>query len=642
MAVIAEAIFVSGSTARDFDPDVHNGNVFTVTGGVAGDAFTPTGVTVRMSSTTSHSGTVNIYAADGSDEPTGNSLASMTFPATNFGAEGPQIFTFTSATTGSMVFGGSYCFIVTADVASNDLKTHASITLLVIGDRIHSTDFVAWTHTLNFTTYFEMRGDLVSAADFTPSDVKYTRKLVTFSANKVFTGSTPAAMTELTAADGDIDTGQPLSATEAYGKVFVANGPNLKVADFINVKITTASLGSSANAPNHGNILTGGTSSAKMSVDYINANTGATTLYGSSLTTASFSSGETVTGTNTAGNAVSFVTNSAEATGPFWYDWTVYANDTTTYGTLPDEADLVELHIGRVWVNNGQSPHQWHASRQNNPWDWKFGIDDVGSSVKGNDTDAGEVGDILIDMISYSDDYMVMGGSGSLYVMIGNPTAGGELNKLRNTGLLAARAWDWDDEGNLFMVSTEGLLIIPRGFGPAQNLTSKTYPDWIKDIAYDPTIHRIIVKYDPENFGVLISKVTTADGTNTVWWYDMRTGGIFIDEYPEEASFFSMWRFEADDPANSGLLFGCNDGYVRRYDSAQKSDDIGATDEAIDAQVGFGPFKTMEAVRKAGRVSNIDVELGGANDNASDDSDDVTIKVYAADNPDKVVKDMTT
>jgi hypothetical protein len=41
---------------------------------------------------------------------------------------------------------------------------------------------------------------------------------------------------ELAAANGDIDTTKQIWAFELYGKVFVVNGTNRKVADFINVK----------------------------------------------------------------------------------------------------------------------------------------------------------------------------------------------------------------------------------------------------------------------------------------------------------------------------------------------------------------------------------------------------------------------
>jgi len=85
-------------------------------------------------------------------------------------------------------------------------------------------------------------------------------------------------MVELVAARDDIDTTKALWAFELYGKVFVVNGTNRKVADFINVKITTTDVG--AHPPDFQTVLTGGTSGAKMIVDYITSLSGAATIYG--------------------------------------------------------------------------------------------------------------------------------------------------------------------------------------------------------------------------------------------------------------------------------------------------------------------------------------------------------------------------
>jgi len=471
-----------------------------------------------------------------------------------------------------------------------------------------------------------------------PADRKYTRKLVTFAYNKVYYGADPDTMTELSAADGDIDVTKRLSAVAAYGKVFVANEDTFKVADFVNVKITTGTLGV---VPNHGNILTGGTSGAKMVCDYITTITGACVLYGNLITSATFQNSETVTGTNDAGGSISFTTNAAQATGPFWYDWTVYGGDTTTYGDMPTNSDLVKLHIGCVWLmGNAQYPHQWYKTRQNNPWDFLYAQNDAGSAVAGNNTDAGEVGDIIVDAVSYSDDYMVFGCSGELHAMLGNPAAGGRINKIRDTGLLAPRAWCWDNDQNLFLLSTEGLLMIPKGFGPVENITKESYPDLIKDLAYNSSTHRMAMAYDSVNKGIIMSRVTVSNGVNQCYFLSLRSGGFFPETYPEEASFSSLLQFEADDPADKGLLIGSNDGYIRKWDPTAKSDDIGDTDEAIDAYVAFGPMRTSSTARNAKRISGIDVVTGGDGDGGASDSSAVYCKVHAGRVAEKIITNM--
>lgn len=636
MAAIKDSFLtVTSEITENFQPtnSRHLGQTFLTT-----SAYTSTSIKIKVGSVTTKSGDVFLFAVDGSNFPTGTALATVAFNSVDFGNPG-AFFEFTWVTPVALTNATTYAIVMKSDTSTTGLFLYMEDTDKYAGGRLVTAAAAgtSWFAVTNRDMYFEIRG--VVSADFVPSDVKYTRKLVTFSGNTVWSGSTPAGMTELTAANGNIDTGQALQSAEGYGKVFVANGTNLKVADFVNIKLATTSLGSSANAPNHGTILTGGSSAAKIVTDYITADTGATTLYGNSITTATFTSGETVTGTNTAGNAVSFTLSANEVSGPHWYDWTVYANDTTTYGTLPDQANIIELHIGCMWLMGDTSlPHQWYKSRQNNPWDFLYAQNDAGSAVAGNNTDAGEVGDIIVDAISYSDDFMVFGCAGSLHVMSGNPAAGGRIDFLRNTGLVAPRAWTWDDEGNLYLLTTEGLLMIPKGFGPAANLSKEVYPDFIEDLAINPATHRTTMGYDSNNFGVLISKTTTASGANECWWYDTRTGGLFKEVYPTEASFFSMFKFVADDPANSGLLLGSNDGYVREHLKTAKSDDKGASDALIDAYVTFGPIATSNTVRGAGRVSNGDLTAGGADDDASDDSDAVFVETYGAENPSNLIK----
>lgn len=587
--------------------------------------------------------TVELYAVDGSDKPTGAALATGTF-------DGDLQGTSTSITWADVTFASPYSLVSGTKYAIVMTDTSPDGTNAIAWWREFDPvgEEKSWTTTDSGATW-DLLGtvpspDALGFGVFTlqiiPGDKRVSRYIVSFCSNKVFYGPDPDNISELTAADGDIDCSKPLQATEYDGKVYVANWTNFKVADFSNVKITTAAIG--ANIPYHGDILTGVTSGAQMVVDYINATSGAVTIYGNRITTATFEA-ETVSGTNKNGDAVSF-TGAAETSGPFWYDWTPYGNDTTNFGTMPNYAGGIELHIGKLWLFiDGQYPHQWYGTRQNNPYDFLYAQNDAGSAVAGNNTDAGETGDVILDAISYSDDYMIFGCANSLHVMLGNPCAGGRINLMRDSGLLATRAWCWDNDQNLYIVSTEGMLQIPKGFGPAANLTNGNYPDFIKDLAYNPGIHRLRLAYDHQNKGIIIHRVTISDGTNTGWFFDLRSGGLFPESYPEEASVFSMWNFLADDPDDSALIMGCNDGFLREFDPASKSDDAGtAGDEAIDAYVAFAPIPTSQSVRRYGRISNVNVVTGGDNDGSDDasDSDTLYCKVYTDPSAEKLIRDI--
>ena len=67
-----------------------------------------------------------------------------------------------------------------------------------------------------------------------------------------------------------------------------------------------------------------------------------------------------------------------------------------------------------------------------------------------------------------------------------------------------------------------------------ENLTAISWPKFITDLAYNPATHRIVMGYDRLRNGLKISKTTIADGTNSCWWYDFTSGGLFPETYPEE------------------------------------------------------------------------------------------------------------
>lgn len=456
----------------------------------------------------------------------------------------------------------------------------------------------------------------------------YSRGLVTIANNEVWYESTAGTMTEITDANGDLDVSKPIDIVEAYEKAFIANDTNLKVADFGNIKITTANLG--ANPPDFNTVLTGGTSGAKMVVDYITTLTSACVLYGKSTTTATFQNSETVTGTDDDSNAISFTTSAAEASGPHWYTWTTFGND-SSYGVMPSQATIVSNYQGRLELKGDKYyPHQWYQSRQRNPWDWNYVSNDAQSPVRGNDADAGEIGDIIVAGISYKDDFMIHACANNIWYLAGNAAEGGTINELSLTaGILGKKAWCWDKRDDLYIMGTTGLLRIPRDFGTPENLTETTYPDFIKDLAFNSSIHAITMGYDRNRDGILISKTTLATGANSCWWYDFKTKGLFPETYPAACGFYTQFWYESIDPAYTGLLFGCTDGYIRIADEDAEDDDIGLTDTAISSYVTFGPLKLASESREGIIYSLVGFTAGGGSGGTEADSDDITYKIFS-------------
>lgn len=479
----------------------------------------------------------------------------------------------------------------------------------------------------------------VPPTNVTPGEGIYSKKLVAACRNRIWYGTTPADMAELTAAADEIDLTKLFGMAEAYGKVFVANGTVRKVADFTNDKLTTSDIAGGVGIPLHDDVVTGGSSGAQMIIDLITSSTSTCTVYGKRITTAEFTNGETVTGTNADGDAVSFVIATPVA-NPHWYDWIPYANDAATYGSLPTNTAKVFVSQGRVGLTlDNLYPHQWYLSRQSNPWDWVYGADDTQSAVAGNNTDAGEVGDVIVDAFPYKDVYTVFGNASSFWYMTGNPCQGGLIQELDITaGLLGIGAWCWDDADNLYAVTTKGLVKYLSGFTGQENLTHMKYPDFVKDIAFDRATQRMTLSYDRDNNGIIISVTTLDGGVNTNWWYDLTSQGLFPESYPTTASIYCSEYFNADAAADRTLVFGGQDGNLREFLPTAKSDDDGAADVAIDSYVTFAPIPLSQSPREDGSLSQIDIITGGDNDGGTNDSDALTMTVFGERTAEKVIK----
>lgn len=441
-------------------------------------------------------------------------------------------------------------------------------------------------------------------------------------------------MVALAASVGQIDTSSQLWAFELYGKVFIVNGTNRKVADFVNVKITVANL--TGNPPDFGTLLTGGTSGAKMVVDYITALSGATTIYGRRTTTATFSNGETVTGTDDDDNAISFTTT-VEVAGPHWYNWTPFGNS-STFGVIPDQLTLGCAWNGRAVVaGNEADPNQWYMTKQGNPWHFIYVEGTVGGAVSGEESEAGKSGDVIVAVIPHSRDYLVFGCANTIWYLAGDPTSGGTNITLDNVGgILDSQAWCKDRNDNLYILATTGLLRVSPEFGKPENLLEETYPDFLKDLAFNGSLHRLVMGYDRKRNGIKIAKTVLTTGVTTAFWYDLRSGGLFPESYPEECGIYSMYDYQAIDPDYSGLIHGSRDGYARVEIDTAKDDDIGTIDEAIDSYVTFGPLALSQG-NKEGVIHSLIGELtGGATSGSEQDSNDVAFKIFTARSADEI------
>ena len=453
-------------------------------------------------------------------------------------------------------------------------------------------------------------------------------------------------MTELDTSGGAIDTSDQLNMFEAYQKVFIVNGANLKVADFVNTKLTSdAEI--TTYLPSHGDILSqvqNGGDIAYMVVDFVSAWAGgAHLIYGYAYYAGSATAFLTTKDVKDAdGNTVIALANLTTVTAaPHWYDWTVYNGDATTYGTMPNKAYLGCLYMGRPIVSgNPEHSHLWYMARQANPWDWAYLAGDAGTPVKGGNADAGELGDIIRCLIPYKDDYLIFGLATQIWYLSGDPSYSGDLGGLDlTTGIFGANSWCWDGAGTLYFWGTNGFYktTIP---GTPICLSAIALPDIVKDEAADPSTHRITMEYDRIDYGIHICITKLSDGSNSNYWYDLKTEGLFPEVYPDECGVYSLFYYDANDTTLRDILVGCKDGYFRKFDKTAEDDNIGGSDQLIDSYTVLGPIQLSDGIND-GTLGNINIISAGGISGGGDDSNDIDFSVFSARTSEHITKDIT-
>jgi hypothetical protein len=461
-----------------------------------------------------------------------------------------------------------------------------------------------------------------------PVDSYTVRQLVAFGTDSSGNGecwyeSTAGTMAEITDSNNDIDTSLSLTAAEAYQKVFIANDSNLKVADFGNKKIVDAN--GITNLPAKGDIIAQGASRAVF--DYAdNANNAiyikpylGTFIATTQITNATQSSEEVMPSPDT-------VTNP-----PHWYTW----GAETGKGGLPARATLVCNYRGRlVLAGNPRYPHQWYMSRQAHPWDWLYLVNDAQAPVSGSNADAGEIGDIITCLAPNKDDYMIMGCVNSIWVMRGDPAAGGSLDEISlSTGVFGPHSYCWDSMDNFYFWGSNGICKIGPGLQGVENLTITKLPNIISDLGVAPATHRIVMGYDREREGLVIAVVTLASGSHNAYFYDLRTSGFFPENYGLNPAPFSLFWYQADDEDYRKLLVGGADGYIRYFDDSSKNDDTGiGGDVAMSSYAVIGPMLIGEDADSNGRLKTLSFTT-------STDTDGISYDIHVADSAEEVVDD---
>lgn len=263
-----------------------------------------------------------------------------------------------------------------------------------------------------------------------------------------------------------------------------------------------------------------------------------------------------------------------------------------TAGTLPAGCKLVATYRGRiVLANQATSPGIYYMSRVLNPLDWDFGAaPEETAAVAGTNTDFGQPGSAITCLIPYSDDYLFFGCGASLWMMEGDPGAGGAVQNLSyQTGIAGPRAWTFDEDANLWFVGQAGLWVIRRGTLIPENVSGERISAFLDTVDFDSNLIQLAYNANRREIGIFVTPSNgTSVGTHIV--YDIDRDGIWLDQYPLAHGPWSAMSTTGTNDIDRNYLFGGNDGYIRRPDEDAFSDD----GTSITSFIRFAPVEAEE------------------------------------------------
>jgi len=260
---------------------------------------------------------------------------------------------------------------------------------------------------------------------------------------------------------------------------------------------------------------------------------------------------------------------------------------TATAGSLPAGCTLACLYRGRlVLAAPATDPQNFFASRVGVPTDWDYGQTDSAAAFAGNASTSGRVGDPIVALISFSDDYLLIGGDHNLWIMRGDPGFGGSIDLVSEAiGILGSNAWCKSPDGAVYFVGTGGLYKAAKGSDALEVLSLLNYPQYFAGL--NRVTSRIQMVWDSDRIGAWIFATPLVSGPATHLWYDLRTNSLWPIVFPDAYGPTACVVYDSDGPADRMLMLGSRTGLIETLLDTLRTDD----GTPISAYVVLGPFQ---------------------------------------------------
>jgi len=253
------------------------------------------------------------------------------------------------------------------------------------------------------------------------------------------------------------------------------------------------------------------------------------------------------------------------------------SNWVATAGTLPPETRFAGTYRGRIVLARDPSgAANWFMSRQGNAFDWDFGANpESTAAVAGNSSGKwGQPSDGITALIPYSDDLMIFGAASSIWMLEGDPGAGGRIQNVSyKTGIIGPRAWCYTDTGELYFLGSGGLYRMPRGTRDPQLVSGRRLTRLLDRVNTNTTF--VQLAFDSFKQWIMIFLTPTDDVTPGVHViYDTVTDAFWPMRFANPAQQpWSVLEVNGVEDEQRRVIYGGSDGFVRKLSDTVTHDD---------------------------------------------------------------------
>jgi hypothetical protein len=208
-------------------------------------------------------------------------------------------------------------------------------------------------------------------------------------------------------------------------------------------------------------------------------------------------------------------------------------------------------------------PQNWFMSAQGNPSNFNYApFPTVATqAVAGNNSPAGLCGDTITALIPFNDDILIFGCANSIWMMMGDPMAGGSIYLVTDKlGMAVGAPWCKDPYGNLYFVGGRGGIFMIAPGGQPQRI-SQPVEVLIEAVNYASAIVRLVWEDLWQGIHVFITPLlyqgngtitsNTANGTTTLTGNGTAFGNLTIGITLDSIGTPSKGFYQVTSVANS-------------------------------------------------------------------------------------------